>query len=610
MRLSRRFALPAAAVTIVGTLTGVGAAGTAAAATPTAAPQASSGEYGGYSTGTGLFVDAAKLANTSLLKAYLAQSAAGTAVGQSLHTQDSLDSPLLTQKSAEGHTAYGHGSALNLGLGVSDNHKTQVAETTAEAVSPPPEGPVKSKGLQIPIKPLLDVDALPSQAQANTTKDAGVCASLSSPISQGEGHIADATVLGGDPLPGDLAVVQVPKPAGGAAVDSYSKTQLAAPAKGSDGNSLESKTVQTIAPIHLLAGTPAQVDIDVLKAVSLTATAGGVPGSASVKYGFVDPDTGAPVSDDTPVLSIKVGSMKPQMLTSQQLLGSDGLQLHLGLADVEIGVPPKPQTAKDGTSASGSVDFVKVKIPGDITDLGASSNGPLKPVLGLVDTLIKGLKPVLSPIQKALNSVIGVADVRVGHMESAVTVPSGGIKCPGRTLPVTKTPNNKQITGSGDITYTITAKNPFKDCTASFDLVDVNKKDSGNVKFGITDVSDDGQISSDKKTVTFTGITLKPGQSVKETVKVHVSSGSGVIEDTSSVQNGTCQGSTGGQTTITGTSGPIKVTVGEPKGPEPSNQPKALAFTGWGGAAPLGALGFVLAGLAAIGLRRRSHRMH
>jgi hypothetical protein len=76
-----------------------------------------------------------------------------------------------------------------------------------------------------------------------------------------------------------------------------------------------------------------------------------------------------------------------------------------------------------------------------------------------------------------------LADVRVGHMEAAVTVPKGGVQgCPGLT--VDQKPDKSTVTTGEDFIYEITITNP-NDCVVSnLKLVEAPTAPAG-VKFEI-----------------------------------------------------------------------------------------------------------------------------
>lgn len=406
---------------------------------------AAGGSYGGYSTGSVVYANAANLPPVDIAKVSLAQSAAGVGVGQPLVTQDQTKTSILNA-STTGKNAYGHGAGANVGLLQGQTKPAQIQLSTAEALSPPPMANATKELLHLPLAPLATADLLPSHAAANTTSADNACVTGTSPISEGDAHVANANVLTGSFGTNGAAASVL---AIGNTVDSTSQTLLGGPAAGATGRSLTTETTQNVAPITLFQGiSGAQVTIKVLAPIELQANAGGVPGSASVHYGFAGI---SPTDNTTPVLSITAGG-STQTLTSQQLFGNGGVKLALGVADVTIGTPAhsltgnettSPSVAADGTSASAAADFIRVTVPGNLpVPQNDPVGGPLGQVLNpILNPVVSGLAPILKQIQQGLTSAgLNVADVRVGHLEAQTTVPTGGIDCSTPTPPPSTNP--------------------------------------------------------------------------------------------------------------------------------------------------------------------------
>jgi uncharacterized repeat protein (TIGR01451 family) len=207
---------------------------------------------------------------------------------------------------------------------------------------------------------------------------------------------------------------------------------------------LGTETRQTIAPVTLLKGTPSEITIEVLGEWVLRAVAGGVPGSAYVRYA----PAGSP-SPTTPLLRIvQRGLLQPvtKILNFQDLFGAAKLLpiplLNIpGVATITIGEsaralgsdgsasPAGPHIAPDGTSASAAVDVVRVQLL------------ERRDLLGRL--------------------LAGVGDVRVGHMEARAEAPKGGIDC---GIPVTKRVSPAVARAGEKLSYKIDITNPF-DCT-------------------------------------------------------------------------------------------------------------------------------------------------
>jgi uncharacterized repeat protein (TIGR01451 family) len=431
-----------------------------------AAVQTTTSPYAGYSTGSVVYANAADLPPTDVAKASTAQSAAGVAEnGRTLTLADQLAAqPLLVKKPAAGKTSYGHGAGLNVGLLQGRSDAAQIAPIIAEATAPAPSKDTGQELLGIPAAPLLDAHVLPGNAQANTTSD-HQCVATGSPISEGDAHAANAKVLdaGGGTVVGTVNATD----------DTTSTTSLANPTTAagapiaSNGKALASQTTQNLAPIILFAGTPLELEVDVLKPLVLEAVAGGVPGSAHVHYGVPG------LSGSVPVLTVKFGG-QTQTLTTADLLGGEGLVIGLGVADVTIGAPAHsltglegtPVTATaDGTQASAASDVVRVTIPGKLSP-SVTAGGPLLgPLSGPLNTLVsQGLAPITGPIGQALAAAgLNVADIRYGHMEAQAAVPTGGVICgtPNHPAPFDESYKDvSSLTVSAGKTFTYTVRFP------------------------------------------------------------------------------------------------------------------------------------------------------
>ena len=426
--------------TLAGTLAlagsiGLAAAGPATAVTPTLALSSTAG-FGGYTTGTGIYTHILSAAgDPELTRVSLAQSSAGVSLGEPLVTSDLLGSSTLTADGA-GKNASGHGAAANVALGQAASAPPTIALSTAEALSPPSATATPTELLSLPVElaPVAQAQLLPSTAQALTTSLADICPPPPGTlISEGTAEVANAQLLS----PGaGMNVLSVGGPAPTEGVtDAVSKTSLVAPSGGAAGSGLTTGTVQSLAPLTLFKGVPgAETTIQLLRNLTLKATATGGTGS-SLFYGFINAD-GTPVANSEEVLRIN-----STVLTSEQVLGGNGIQLSLGLADVFIGAPahglddnPTTSPTVSSTTVAGAVDFIRIKVPGTVatgTTVPVAADSPLAPVLNPVLTpVIDALAPVLTGLQDALTAAgLGVADVRLGHFEALATVPTGGVVC-------------------------------------------------------------------------------------------------------------------------------------------------------------------------------------
>ncbi|HET9443912.1 MAG TPA: hypothetical protein VFO65_11350, partial [Acidimicrobiales bacterium] len=419
---------------------------------------------------------------------------------------------------------YGRGSGLELGLLTphpADPDPNQVVLAgLAESSAPPPADPVGRQIGPVNLNPLLWASLL--RGTAETAFDPTTCA-VGRPIAFGQGEVAKVQLLntGGVKPNGEFVapLLETSLPEDRNVAQSRTFSYLVANGDGTFG--VVSETHQQVLPISLLNG---QITIELLGEWVLRATATGRPGGAKVEY--------APVGagPETAVLRIKLFANPPLTLKLQQLLGDDGLDLSIpNVLQLRVGTPPRPigdhtspqpaaPVAADGTSASAAVDVVRLSVldyPG-----------------------LTGL------------------DLRVGHMEAAVTAPAGGVTC---QIPVSKTAQPDPVTAGDTVTHTITIPSDDGAFARLFDcdLVAIRAEDvvstrSGSPKYRVTEASNGGVVSADGRKVTWGDLgTYHPGDPpIVLTVKVLVPADSpgGVIEDTVAVTAdlGNCKGGGGG----------------------------------------------------------------
>lgn len=421
--MPRRVHATGAAAACLVAAAGLAAAGPASAATGQSA-------YTGFSNGTVAFANAADLPPVDVARVGVGQAAAGVELPGPLSAASSTDQlrqPLLAAPKA-GKTAYGHGSGLNAGLLSAPTAAPQLAQTLVEATSPAPS---KKSGelLALPDNPLLTATVLPGKAEANTTSD-GACVT-GKDISNGMSSVVRATALQPD---ASTAVVKLDDTS---TTTSSERLVGQVDAKGnvvaSSGAGLLSQSTQTLAPLTLFKGTPAELTITALGPIQLSAAAGGVPGTAVVSYGMPGK------SGSEPVLTISGGG-QTQTLTADQVFGAKGFVIPLGVADVTIGSPAHSltglehtaaTTSSDGTQASAAADFIRVTVPGKLATPGTDPlDGPLAGLNQVLNPVLAGLDPLLSQLQDGLTQAgLNVADVRIGHLEASSAVPAGGIQC-------------------------------------------------------------------------------------------------------------------------------------------------------------------------------------
>ncbi|MDQ1518456.1 MAG: eukaryotic-like serine/threonine-protein kinase [Actinomycetota bacterium] len=392
------------------------------------------GDAAGYGTGTILHADAVRQGTHSLVDLDVAFSGAAFSSGPVPGVSNEVNRVVSAQLDA--NAGRGRGTALELGLG---SDPIPLIGQLSQASAPPSTRLIERVIGPLGVPGILTADLLRSQAQARARQNACV---LGGDQAYGLGSVLNLNVLNGL-----LATVASPPKR---EVSQSASTTRIVPGSTPDRLGLRSETRQTIAPVTFFKGTPGQFTIEVLGEWALRATADGAKGSVS--YGPLS------ASPETPVLRVlgDHGQVLGQ-LTTQQLLGPKGLEIVIpGVAEIVLGEDPRAiggdassNPVIEATKAAAAVDVVRVKLLG-----GA------------------------------------LADVRVGHMEAAVSVPAGGVQCPG--VQVVHTVDTPTVTPGQDFIYTITVTNP-NDCDLShLKLVETPTGTPSGVRFELVSATPPG----------------------------------------------------------------------------------------------------------------------
>lgn len=423
--------------------------------------------FSGYATGTYLHVDALTIGTTPTVA--LDAGFAGAVVNSRGLTSQVVDKlGRVVSPALAGRNSYGVGFGLDASLLggdlLSQQHAAAAAPPSTERVTQRLLGPVTVPGV-------LSAGVLEGHAQA--TYDANTCI-LGKDMSYGQGNAADATLLGGPIASLTSALIGTnPSNTDAGAVRTSTRTRLVpqtnnAGEKIGDQIGLMTEVKQTLAPIVLFQGIPgAEITIELLGEWTMRAVATGIPGQAYVQY---MPGT----AGNTPLLSITnslpvVGeTVSNLVLTLNQLLGVDdivtgllggeGGLLGLGLVDLKLNPDPVIVQAADGTSVSASVDVAKI-------------------------TLLPTGEGILGQLTGGLLGGLELADVRIGHMEVAATVPAGGITCPDINVSKTATPD--PVNAGSDFTYTIAVNNPYDCVLTNVRVVDTITTSNNNIRYTI-----------------------------------------------------------------------------------------------------------------------------
>jgi hypothetical protein len=490
-------------VSLMGVAGVLGLAAPAPAQTPVA-----SANFNGLADGAVVHAGVLNSGPTTL--AEVDQAYAGAALN-SQGFKDQIDSKINTvvQAADPSKKSGARGAGVELGIGVNNPVATAQALITqkATATAPPNSGLIDNKTV-LALDPVVNATLAEGRAQANWATDPqgnNGCL-LGEDMSYGFGHLVNATAVGS---PNPTAVVNLP-----GELSTTTRTRFV-PQTDTNGNvvgggtgvGLMSEVVQTYAPIGLLGGT---VTITVVGPIRLAAVATGVPGQAYMQFG---PPAGTPGT--TPILTIQTAGNTPAVvITAQQLLGAQGLDLDLGLVHITVATPvhdlggsttSTPFAAADGTSVRGEVDLAMVKAP-------------------------------------------GLADVRVGHMEASATVPQGGVLC---QVDVSKEAQPDHVNPGDKFDYIIHVHNPHGCTLTGVKVVDTITATRG-VLFSI--LGEEPKADSvTRSSITWNDVgPLDPGATKDLKVHMQVSRGSagGTLTEKASVTANCAIGNAQGSSTI------------------------------------------------------------
>lgn len=422
------------------------------------------GATAAYGTGTVIHADALRAGAQSVLGLDVAFS--GAAFSSDAAGADFVNEVRRRVAPKLGiNNSFGRGTGLELGIAA---EPTALIGQLSEAKAPASTDLIHKKIGPITIPNILSAELLRSQAQARAAEG---CV-LGPDQGYGLGSVLNLEVLGG-------LLATNARPPSREVSQSSSITRIV---NGSEAGrlGLKSETRQTIAPVTFFKGAPFQFTVEVLGEWVLRAVADGKNGS--VHYG---PNAPTP---ETPVVRIlgARGQVLGQ-LTTQMLLGHNGLEITIpGIAEIVVGEDPR--MIGESTSTGPSVSPTAVAAAADVVRV------------------------------RLLNGQL--ADVRVGHMEAAVTVPSGGVQCPGLT--VDNKVDKPTVTPGDEFTYTITITNPNDCAVTGLKVVETPKAKAAGVKFELVSVTPSGaSVVDDVATLPDIG-PLGPGESKTVTVKVKV----------------------------------------------------------------------------------------
>ncbi len=546
-------------------------------------------DYGGYTTGSVVHVDALRAGASGPVLLNTEVAFSGASVASRGLTQIVTETDQIVSPNAGDRRSFGRGSGLEIGVGneIPTAENDIILAERATASAPPDSGRVRNEIGPVKVDPLAYASLLRGEAQARFNE--GSCV-LGQPISFGQGYAADVQLVnaggespGDEPFPEPVLATDAAQPERRVS-DSRSTTRLVPNGQGAFG--LETETRMTIAPVTLFKNTAADVTpitIEFLGEWVLRATALGT-GRADVFFG---PGT---VEPQTPVLRVFEGTTVVEEIFTQDILGNQGLVVPIEALGTElaIGEDPRaiggdansqPTEAADGTVAAGAVDVVRLR------------------VLDTEEATLAGLSGV---------------DLRIGHLEATARVPAGGIRC---NLPVTKVADRQTVNAGDQFTYTITVTNPFADCDLTNVRVEDNITTDRGIRYSVTGTNPAANAitpgASQARQVVFNDIgPIGPGQSrsVSITVAVAGNSAAGLFTNNARATGQCATGGAGGGARINvPITGETTVTVPNVNGgselPATGVEPNVLPRTGGGSMALLG-LGLLGTALAVRRIRK------
>jgi hypothetical protein len=544
-----------------------------------------------YGTGSELHLGALQVGATrvaNIEQAFSANTAAGGGLGGPL-TSAITSAVIQTDQTANNANAYGRGSGLEVGLGLTTAQANQIQLGIAEAHAAPPSGLITKTAIPLNIPGILNVGLLTGKAAA--AYNPAFCP-VGQPLAFGEGDASAPTAVVGQVPP--VALVSGTGVSGSQAAQSRTRTDLVANADGTFG--LMNTVQEIITPVTVNLGTAVRLAVTVQgngpDSPFTVSTFTDGEGHNSVTFSNNDPvvkiDLTTPAGTTTIAnvkLSLLAGIINPLLAAGTGSVSNALALLGVHLS-ITVGTQPAPPL---GGAAPGSAS-----VGYDLLAINASLGAPIAPPL-----------PALT-----------VADVRLGHVESEVALPGGPIAC---TVPVAKTANPAVVTAGNTFNWTISVPSSASALSASTcDLTNIMVTDkisvnSGAPTFTVGTISNGGVYNTSTGTVTWPNLgTYHPGDPpLQLTVQVSVpaNSSAGVLQDTANVSAGlgNCTGGVTGVATAIGNvsnvvlGGSITLVA-----PQVSAAGAGLATTGTGPLLPWLAAGLVL---LAFGTRRVLRRV-
>lgn len=435
-----------------------------------------------------------------------------------------------------GLTSFGTGT--NAGLTLGDELEAQGLLVEATQTAPPDnEEPAFEELLEVDGAPLLVSQLATAEALARD------CAAVACPsddlISFGASEVNDTRLFPEGADGEDVAHLAD-------AVDTRSEISLAE-IEGQDTKGVQAQSTASVSRIDLFGGQDADgLTIELLSEPTLTAVAGGTPGSAQVTY-------------DAPVVRVNgegFEAEEEQRLTipPDAEVGEEDLLVDIAFGERTI------EESEDGTHAAGEASVLEVTL--------------------------------LSTVDQGTLGTFSVAPMSV-----EATAPAGGVACPDEPLPVTKD-GPEEVEPGERFDYTIEVTND-RDCT----ITDLVVTDELTGPEGTEIRASDPQGDVDGTTVTWDALDdLEPGESTTLSLTVEVPDdaepGATYVDEVT--VTGDCDGQpVEGEDVI---DRPTVTALPDPLPEEAQPDTEEPADTQPAGTLPATGGGLALTGLAALGL--------
>jgi len=377
---------------------------------------------------------------------------------------------------------YGQGDAAQVGALEQPGQGESEISTRVESSAPPNRNPQTADLTEVNGSPFIDADVLHAAAAARSAASGCV---VGSDLAYGLSSATDTKALA---FGAEEATVSTdgdgPKRA---ASQTLTRTRLV-PRPGSDHFGLMVETRQTIAPTTIRQGTPDEMTIEVAGEWILRVVVDGA--KSHYEYG-PDPDTPETVvlrvtRPEHPGEKNRGNTIEVAKVTAQELLGNDG-------AVVEI-TPGR--------------DIVIGELARAIRDDHGST--PLQTATRIA--------AAVDVARVVLKDVPG-ADLRIGHMEAAATVPPDGIACPG--IGVVKQLDQTEVRPGDRFTWVIDVSNA-NDCMLDKVKVTDTITASPGVRYRVVS-SDPKAATSSDGSVVFDGVgPVRQGETRRLQINVEV----------------------------------------------------------------------------------------